>query len=111
MITFSSLQNGAKKTVCLPYLEHIVVIPKEKRSLFFEFSYVCPEPVLVKCSFLHMNGSKRPFLLTTGGYPSTLAASTPLSIHPSAKQNKQNKSRWCVVVFKKIPCERQSLSQ
>jgi hypothetical protein len=29
------------------------------------FSYVCPEPVLVKCSFLYINGSKRPFLLTT----------------------------------------------
>jgi len=27
---------------------------------FFEcFPYVCPEPVLVKCSFLDMNGSKR----------------------------------------------------
>jgi hypothetical protein len=25
--------------------------------------YVCPEPVLVKCSFLYINGSKRPFLL------------------------------------------------
>ena len=28
------------------------------------FPYVCPEPVLVKCSFSYVNGSKRPFLLT-----------------------------------------------
>ena len=35
--------------------------PEEKRS-FFEFSYVCPEPVLVKCSFVYINGSKRPHL-------------------------------------------------
>jgi hypothetical protein len=33
--------------------------------LFFECSpCVCPEPVLVKCSFLNLNGSKRPLLLT-----------------------------------------------
>ena len=25
------------------------------------FPYVCPEPVLVKCSFLYINGSNRPF--------------------------------------------------
>jgi hypothetical protein len=35
-----------------------------KNGPFFEFSYVCPEPVLVKRSFLYINGSKRPFLLT-----------------------------------------------
>jgi hypothetical protein len=29
---------------------------------FFEcFPYVCPEPVLAKCSFLYINGSKMPF--------------------------------------------------
>jgi hypothetical protein len=33
--------------------------------LLFEFPYVCPEPVLVTCSFIYINGSKRPFLLTT----------------------------------------------
>jgi hypothetical protein len=32
-----------------------------KNGLFWSFSYVCPEPVLVKSSFLYRNGSKRPF--------------------------------------------------
>ena len=36
----------------------------QKRILFRVFPYVCPEPVLVKRSFLYINGSKRPFLLT-----------------------------------------------
>jgi hypothetical protein len=30
----------------------------EKNVLFLSFSYVCPEPVLVKCSFLYINGAK-----------------------------------------------------
>jgi hypothetical protein len=29
-----------------------------QRSPFLSFPYVCPEPVLVKCSFLYINGSK-----------------------------------------------------
>jgi hypothetical protein len=34
----------------------------EPQDDFFEcFPYVCPEPVLVKCSFLYINGSKTPF--------------------------------------------------
>jgi hypothetical protein len=36
------------------------------------FPYVCPEPVLAKCSFLYINGSKMPFFfagnLTAVGY-------------------------------------------
>ena len=36
--------------------------PEEKRSLFLSvFPYVCPEPVLVKYSFLYIKSSKRPF--------------------------------------------------
>ena len=35
-----------------------------KNGPFLDLHYVCPEPVLVKYSFLHMNGSKRTFLLT-----------------------------------------------
>jgi hypothetical protein len=34
---------------------------EEWRSFFWSFPYVCPEPVLVKCSFLYINGSKSPF--------------------------------------------------
>ena len=30
-------------------------------ALFLNFSYVCPEPVLAKCSFLYTNCSKRAF--------------------------------------------------
>jgi hypothetical protein len=37
---------------------------RKNGPLFEWFPYVCPEPVLVKCSVLYINGSKRPFLLT-----------------------------------------------
>ena len=49
--------------------------PDEKQngrlSPFLEccFPYVCPEPVLAKCSFVYINGSKRPFLLTCPPHP------------------------------------------
>jgi hypothetical protein len=33
----------------------------EETLFFWSFPYVCPEPVLVKSSFLYINGSKRPF--------------------------------------------------
>jgi hypothetical protein len=33
-------------------------LPFEKRHSFLSFPYVCPEPVLVKCSFLYINGTK-----------------------------------------------------
>ena len=36
--------------------------PSGEETLFFwSFPYVCPEPVLVKSSFIYINGSKRPF--------------------------------------------------
>ena len=39
--------------------------PEYKKGPFFEcFPYVCPKPILVKYSFLCINGSKRPFVLT-----------------------------------------------
>jgi hypothetical protein len=38
--------------------------PEVNRSFFMSFPYVCPEPVLAKRSFIYINGSKRPFLLT-----------------------------------------------
>jgi hypothetical protein len=37
---------------------------RKRRRIFECFPYVCPEPVLVKCSFLYTNGSKRPFWRT-----------------------------------------------
>ena len=37
----------------------------EKRHLFWS-SYVCPEPVLAKRSFLYINGSKMPFFAGNG---------------------------------------------
>ena len=50
-------------------------------ALFWSFPYVCPEPVLAKCSLLYINGSKRPFSLSqrTGAieaYITTGASST-----------------------------------
>jgi hypothetical protein len=38
-----------------------------KTASFLEFPYVCPEPVLAKCSFLYINGSKMPFSAQSGG--------------------------------------------
>jgi hypothetical protein len=43
---------------------HLDEFPEEKRPFGGRFPYVCPEPVLVKCSFLCINGSKRPLLPT-----------------------------------------------
>ena len=40
--------------------------PSKKRG-FVSFSYVCPDPVLVKCSLLYTNGSKSPFSYLSGG--------------------------------------------
>ena len=37
------------------------VVRQQNGVLFWSFPYVCPEPVLVKCSFLYIIGSNRPF--------------------------------------------------
>jgi hypothetical protein len=47
-----------------------------RKTSFLEwFPYVCPEPVLAKCSFLYINGSKKPFSagweVGSGGLEST----------------------------------------
>ena len=39
----------------------VVSIHLRQNGLFLSFPYVCPEPVLVKSAFLHINGSKSPF--------------------------------------------------
>eukprot|EP01046_Picozoa_sp_COSAG06_P042771 COSAG06_NODE_5497_length_3442_cov_3.036195_3_plen_170_part_00 len=46
------------------------VRPNSLRKTYFKmsFSYVCPEPVLVKRSFLYRNGSKSTFSLPTGEF-------------------------------------------
>ena len=41
------------------FVIHLGQQPKAKRSFFGSFPCLCPEPVLVKCSFLDINGSKR----------------------------------------------------
>jgi hypothetical protein len=41
-----------------------VILLRKNGPIFECFPYVCPEPVLVKSSFLNVNGAKRPFLLT-----------------------------------------------
>ena len=52
-LTFQSSRNSS----CLVRSRSFL----RKRHSFFEFSlaYDCPEPVLVKCSFFYINGSKR----------------------------------------------------
>jgi hypothetical protein len=60
--------NGAKSGVflTLPAPHHLVCVRAQKSTVVFfvwSFPYVCPEPVLVKSSFLYINGSKRPFLV------------------------------------------------
>ena len=90
MFGSSTVQNGAKETVCLhraAYRPSIVggpAVPEVrvednaaagrsgqqdlcvKRHSFLNFSYVCPEPVLVKCSVLYTNGSKRGVFAPSG---------------------------------------------
>jgi hypothetical protein len=52
--------------------------------LFFEcFPYVCPEPVLVKCSFLYINGSKSGVFRTPGKLK--LAASAEIAASPTGR--------------------------
>jgi hypothetical protein len=48
---------------------------RKNGSPFLSCPYVCPEPVLAKCSHLYIHGSKRPFLLTAIAHPKP-------SIHP-----------------------------
>ena len=55
------------------------VLFARKRHSFLSFPYVCPEPVLVKSSFLCIDGSKRPFLLTCMGMMADEKHSTPIS--------------------------------
>jgi hypothetical protein len=40
---------------------------RKTASVFECFPYVCPEPVLAKCSFLYTNGSKMPFFAGCDG--------------------------------------------
>jgi hypothetical protein len=47
----------------MAFLSHLVEVEVfltcEKRHSFLNFSYVCPEPVLVKCSlYIYIYGSK-----------------------------------------------------
>jgi len=39
-----------------------------KHHLFLSFPYVCPEPVLAKCSFLYINGCLHAMLCTQFGF-------------------------------------------
>jgi hypothetical protein len=47
--------NGTQRTIHLSQLAFEVYVEWLKRR---RFPFVCPEPVLVKCSFLYINGSK-----------------------------------------------------
>ena len=71
------LQTNKMSGLCLR-LHRRLTLPEDKRSFILSFPCVCPEPVLVKYSFLYINGAKRPFSLTArrgvnwGGYSNPL---------------------------------------
>ena len=50
------------------YQPHTIRHLRKRR--FCEFPYVCPEPVLVKLSFLYRNGAKLSSITATGVTPS-----------------------------------------
>jgi len=51
------IRQHLKGVWCVGVVVQVVHVPAENASLFFEcFPYVCPEPVLVKRSFLVQNG-------------------------------------------------------
>ena len=53
-----------KNASCCGWNVSASIGPCKKTVCLFEFSYVCPEPVLVKLSLLNTNGAKNPFSLT-----------------------------------------------
>eukprot|EP01046_Picozoa_sp_COSAG06_P008757 COSAG06_NODE_447_length_15632_cov_47.212193_8_plen_77_part_00 len=59
-------EGFVRRTDLVSRVPDLLELGLRKNGPFFEFlhPYVGPEPVLVKCLFLHINGSKRPFLLT-----------------------------------------------
>jgi hypothetical protein len=63
----------------------VVAVRCDKTVLFLSFPYVCPEPVLVKLSFLHINGEKRPFCHLFSAWSDTRLRETPpfVSVHVS----------------------------
>jgi hypothetical protein len=65
----------------------MVASPEEKRCFGLSFPYVCPEPVLVKCSFLYVNGSKRSLLLTEERCIHDALIPTTISVACEAKEN------------------------
>ena len=50
---------------------HLARGPAPGACPFLSFPYVCPEPVLVKCSVLYINGAKRPFFCVANQSPSS----------------------------------------
>ena len=62
----------------------------ETTPLFFEFPYVCPKPVLVKCSFLYINGIRIAILHARSSFPyvcpEPVLANRQLSFHHSHKE-------------------------
>jgi hypothetical protein len=60
LMLISSFDSGISVVISAPAIFRFTAV--RKTASFFEcFPYVCPEPVLVKCSFLYINGGKMPF--------------------------------------------------
>jgi hypothetical protein len=66
-ILFLPPRNSSSRDVLLHLVVHNAILDchclgaLRQNGLLMSFPYVCPEPVLVKSSFIYINGSKRPF--------------------------------------------------
>ena len=71
--------------------------PCGRTVLFWTFPYVCPEPVLVKCSFSYINGSKKAFSAPAAGVVEryrTTGRSTTAAFLLRAKKTPSFFSSW-----------------
>jgi hypothetical protein len=68
-------------------------LPATKRPLFECFPYVCPEPVLVKSSFLYVNGGKRPVIHRIPGMVPMLTCSWPSYLRSIGNGNRADRQQ------------------
>jgi hypothetical protein len=66
-----------------------------KNGFFSSFPYVCPEPVLAKCSFLYINGAQMPFFAGEDGGRLSLLAREELGARRAADWRVDEVVRGC----------------
>ena len=71
----------------------ILPFKPEKTASFLSFPYVCPEPVLAKCSFIYINGSKMPFSRTIDQLPLGACRALP---HPPQLPPHHGTLHWLI---------------